>query len=530
MKPKLSTLRARVRREDGFTLVEVMVAMGIATVILSAFAYASTGSLRALQTARLNQQGADLATQQVELVRNMPFGAIGHDPGGVVGDPRLEACSGGTCLSGEPLVTAVGGLSPQVTTTQLNNFTYSIYTYITSPDDSTGADTRRITVIAEWAAFGRTFSKTMSTLVTQSQRGLPLPEFKFAPIGPEVVTVNPGAQAAFGYQLSNQGAPDQWNITSDAPGYSLLLDNGDDVFNADEDVTPMTDHNGDGVPDTGRLEPKESVVFWVVVPVSAAAPDGTSLYDVTAQASTQPNGTSASETLVATLIVTSGTVVAPTPSPTVTDGVQDPGVSEPCPAPTAVSPPSAAAGYTVRSYVLHNSGAVSWPTFPLPASDPIPGSTAMSPMYMDFNPVSIPATRDLPYYSTDLGLFRGRILQPGQSVEFRTQYPNRSYTSTMLLRYFSRTFFGDAQISAQVFTQKTNGSQAVTLRGAPQTVTYTQDNCSTRQEVLIGLDPGTFSAGNNTVLGVKLTNTGDHFVTLAYDHEVFPATFTVVEK
>ena len=71
--------RASAGGDAGFTLIEMMVAIAMATVVLTAFAYASTGSVQAIHTARLNQQGADLATQQLERMRIRSFGALGHD-------------------------------------------------------------------------------------------------------------------------------------------------------------------------------------------------------------------------------------------------------------------------------------------------------------------------------------------------------------------------------------------------------------------------------------------------------------------
>lgn len=534
-------LRARVREDAAFTLVEVMVALGIATGVLTAFAYVSTGSLHALQIARLNQQGADLATARLEQLRNMPFGSLGHDPAGIVGDPHLAACGSAKCYDGEPLVSTVGGLKPQITAPPaVNEFQYTLYTYVTTPEDQIGEEAKRITVVAEWAAYGRTFSKTMSTIVSQTQRGLPLPEFKLAPVGPSTVTVNPGAKAAFGFQLNNQGAPDQWNITSDASQYRVLLDNGDDVFNEAEDTVAMSDHNGDGIPDTGRLEPKQSIVFWVVRDVPDTATNSTSRFDVTAEAAAHEGMAGASKSLTSTLVVTTA-VVTPTPTASAST-TPSASPSATCEAATPAPTPSAQTGYTVKSYVLHNSGAVSWPTFPLPPTGTIPGSKAMSPMYMDMNPVSIPADRDLPFYSTDLTPFNtpGRLVYSGGSfsstsassvLDFRTQNPNRGYAGTMVLRMWVKPVAGESvHLVAKPYTMKTNGNTAVTQLGAQSDLTMGSFTCSGFQEVWFSFNPGTVSASQNTVLGVRVWNAGTSSVQAAYDHGAYPATFTVAER
>ena len=531
---------ARLQSDRGFTLIEVVVALGIATGVLTAFAYVSTGTLHALQMARLNQQAADLATQRLEQMRATPFGALGHDPAGVVGDPHLSTCNAGRCYNNEPLVEATGGLKPQITTPPAaNNFQYTLYTYVTQPNDVIGEEAKRVTVVAEWAAYGKTHSKTISSVVTQTQRGLPLPEFKLTPVGPSTVTVNPGAKAAFGFQLNNQGAPDQWNITSDASQYTILLDNGDDVFNAAQDTVEMADHNGDGKPDTGRLEPKQSIVFWVVREVPSTATSSTSKFNVTAEAVTHEGMDGASATLASTLIVTTS-VVTPTPtgSPSATPSPTVTTCAPTSPAPT----PNSVNGYTVKSYVLHNSGATSWPTFPLPASGTIPGSVALDPMYMDMNPVSIPANRDLPVYSTNLtpADTPGRLLYSGGSfsstaassvMDFRTQNPNRSYTGTMVLRLWVKPVTGTSlHLAARPYTLKTNGNQTVTQIGSVSDLSLGSVTCNGFQEAWFSFSPGTFSAGNNNVLGVRLWNVEGSPVQVAYDHGAYPATFTVVEK
>lgn len=527
--------------------------MAIATTILTAFAYATTTTLHAMRIARLNQQAADLVTQQLEKMRDVPFGSLAHASGGVAGDPHVASCSGDPCYpsvpdDGEPqetLVLVAGGvLNPQISTVAVNNTTYTLYTYVTTPaDNEVGEENRRVTVIAEWSAYGRTWSKTESSVVTQTQRGLPLPEFKLTPVGPSTVTVNPGVTAAFGFQLSNQGAPDQWNITADLPDYSIVLDDGDDVYNPATDTTPMSDHNGDGTVDSGRLEPKQSLVFWVLRPVPADAPNSTTDFGTTAQAVSQEGGGAA--TVQSTLVVTNAVITAsPTPttspsaSPTPTPS-ESPGT---CAATNPQPTPSTVAGYNRKAYVLHNSGSTSWPSFPLPGSDPIPGSTAMAPMYLDMNGVSIPSDRDLPVYSTDLvpSGTPGRLLYPGgsftssasQVLDFRTQNPNRDYSGTMVLRLWVRPAVSGEPVSlaARVYKRKTNGNQATTALGTVATVSIDPFTCSGFQEVWFSFALGSWSTGNNTVLGVRLWNTGSGKVALAYDHGSFPATFTVVER
>ncbi len=529
--------------------------MAIATGMLTAFAYSSISTLHGMQAARLKQQATDLVTQRLEQLRNQAFGQIGHDPGGIVGDPHLTSCAGGSCYDAEPLVLAVGGLSPQIATESANRTDYTLYTYVTEPSDVTGADNKRVTVVAEWAVYGETWSKALSTIVTQTQRGLPLPEFKLAPVGPSTITVNPGATAAFGFQLSNQGAPDQWNITAALPSSSIVLDDGDDVYNPANDTIPLTDHNGDGIVDTGRLEPKQSVVFWVLRDVPAGSPNSSTQFDTTASAASQ-SGPGASALVSSLLVVTDEVIVAsPTPTPTPSGTVSPSPTTSPTPTPTpsasettcpASNPaptPESVKKYNVKAYVLHNSGSTSWPVLPLPATDPIPGSEALPVMYLDMNPRSIPASRALPVFSSDLSPANtsGRILYPGGGftststsllMDFRTQNPNRDYTGTMVLKLWVKPVDDEdpVDLSAQVYQRKTNGNQAITTRSSVASLAIAEFRCSGFQEVWFNIAVPTFKTGNNTVLGVRLWNSGTDKVRVAYDHDLYPSSLTVVER
>ena len=370
--------------------------------------------------------------------------------------------------------------------------------------------------------------------------------------------MNPGATAAFGFQLSNQGAPDQFNLTTNLAGGVLYLDNGNDVFEPSADTILMSDHNSDGTIDTGRLEPKQEVVFWVVRTVPAGTPNGTTNWTITAKASSQDSAAGIA-TLNSVLVVTSAVItpsatpspstsVSTTPSVTPTTTSPSPTASTPwnsiCAATQAAPTPSAVTGYSVKAYTLHNSGAVTWPTTPLPAGT-IPGSTAKLPMYMDMAGVSIPAGRDLPVYSTDLSpaSTAGRLLYPGGSftstsassvLSFITQNPSRSYTGSVVLRLWVRPVDHDdpVKLTAQLQTFKTNNSSTSAV-GSPIQMVIDDFECHGFQEVWWKFDGVSVAGANKTVLGVRIWNhSGDSSekVQVAYDTASFPASMTVVEK
>jgi prepilin-type N-terminal cleavage/methylation domain-containing protein len=107
---KLDTLRARLREEHGFGLVELM----IATTVLSIGIFSVLGSLTsgylALNRARAASTGSVIADAQTERFRALSFGAIclsntSTDSTYTAGAP--EGTSVPTCSSSDPALVAV---------------------------------------------------------------------------------------------------------------------------------------------------------------------------------------------------------------------------------------------------------------------------------------------------------------------------------------------------------------------------------------------------------------------------------------
>src|SRR5205823_2316923 len=115
-----------------------------------------------------------------------------------------------------------------------------------------------------------------TTVITDTRRGLPLPMYKWVPVGATTMTVNPAAQVVYGFKLTNNGARDTWNLSANlgAPGWTYVFDNGDNIYSAATDTTPVTDTTADGIIDTGAVDPTISTVIWAIwnVPSSPAGP------------------------------------------------------------------------------------------------------------------------------------------------------------------------------------------------------------------------------------------------------------------
>ena len=162
----------------------------------------------------------------------------------------------------------------------------------------------------------------MSSLVTLTTRGLPLPVFKLTPVGGTSASVNPDTWVPFAFELTNQGAPDRWNLTStgSAAGlWSFYRDDGDGIYEYPgspsecsgtcDTILTNTNPSVDAIVDTGRIDPTASIVFWAVRNVSEHAAEGVYASSITATSAAQSGAASASATVDVLVDVTEDAVV-----------------------------------------------------------------------------------------------------------------------------------------------------------------------------------------------------------------------------
>ena len=571
----------------GFTLVEVVVAMAMATALFTALAYAATTAIKSTQVGRQNQQAADLANQTLEDVRSLDWGAIVNDPGtlqcGV--DPNLD-CSGDPSVvvdgtSEEVLQQSGGlvGLAPDgayPVTYSTNGVDYQVFTYVTTPTGGDG-DSRRITAYVNWDDYGTARTRVASTIVTNSTRGLPLPEFNLTWASTVDVTANPGSRAVWKVELTNQGAPDWFNLT-----------NGEaDSFNVD---FYLPDANGDlpdplpiqgvtQVPDqasgTPALIADQSATFYAVYDIPAESANGSYSASVVATSVSQPDADSATESIDLSLTVTDQVI-----------GNPGDGGADYCPASSAVPSLDVVGGYNQVAYKLHNSGNADWPdyvenpagsnSFWLPSNSNGLNSTTQDPMAMNFTEdfgirtskldpsvypdATISDLPEMPSISTDLEptSTAGRLLYPGttsstnvsQVANWHGDRENRDYRGNAILRLFVKPVSGveDIQLTAQVFRyNKKNNSGAITdvltptatstsVAGSSVSIQDFSASCDSFQEVWFEWDGIALNGANGKskqqVLGVRVFNTGTGSAkfSTAYDHEGYPAVLQAVEE
>ena len=531
----LRRLRRPVRDDSGFSLIEAVVALFIAAVAFTGLAAAALSSVRGSLTARENQQAADFMARELEAARLLDFGSLANVSSDLAGDPDIDSCSGKPCIdpgtgTKELIYTGAGGtggaINPHVKTVsgnEANHASYTVKTYVTTPVDSYGAEYRRVTVHAEWSAYGKHRERSISSLVAFSQRGLPLPVFKLVPLGSTTANVNPGVQVVYGFRLTNQGAPDRFNLSEDtAAGWTWVYDDGDGVWNPTADTTAIADTNGDGVRDTGRLNPNDFKVFW------AYRTPGTTGSTVTTWSATsiaQPAVDGGVQTVVTTTNVTTG-VVSTTPTPTTTPSTP---VTD-CPAAGTAPTPTAASGYTTKSYTLHNSAS--------------PGNTTAGAL-LSMN-TSAPYASSLYEYSTNVMSGQpGRVVatggtfasgSAGQVVDWRYPVGKKAYSGTATMSLWAAAPVSSTvtavNLTAYVYTWKKVGSSYTATSVATIPLSASPFSCTGFQR-LDGVS-GSFTVpqlGPNDEIGVRLVNTGTQTVRVAYDVlSLYPASLVLPEK
>lgn len=154
-------LRARLRGERGFTIVETVVALGVIFASLSVVAYTVTTGLNYIAYSRERIQATGFANEVIEQIRSLPYSSIkrGIDGDELTSDPNIVNCSGTYRLescSGEAVIstdyaggTVVDWLVPHTGAQDLESLDVDWATYVTNDDISTEA--YNVTVLVTWS-------------------------------------------------------------------------------------------------------------------------------------------------------------------------------------------------------------------------------------------------------------------------------------------------------------------------------------------------------------------------------------------
>jgi type II secretory pathway pseudopilin PulG len=525
--------------DSGFSLLEAVVALMVATVAFTALAAGAMSAIRGTLAGRQNQQAADFMARQIEQLRLTDFGGLANvDNAELTGDSKVTTCSGFRCVdigtgSPERIVVDPGGSITDhdyvVSGDEANRSTFRVRVYVTAPDWSQRDYYRRLTVVITWKDGQTTRTRSDSTMVAYTQRGLPLPVFKISPAGPSSTAVNPGAVVVYGLTVNNQGAPDRFDLTTDDSwDWAWYFDNGDGIYEPGVDgvaAQEVVDTDGNGVRDTGRLDPNGSVIIWLVFDTTGIVPvpdPQTFNTVVTATSLAQPLAAGGVKTLPFATNVGSGVVTPPTPTPT-TSTVPAPSPSD-CTTPASSASGSAASGYTLRAYTLHN--------------DSTPGdTTAQQTLSMA---TTAPYASALYNYSTDVMASQpGRVLLGGGAAfpatgstdarrvaDWRFPVGRKAYSGNAAVNVWVAPPVGSSlaavDLTAYVYKYTKVGSSYAPTPLTTIPLTVTSFTCSGFQQVggqaAISVPAsGSGSLGTNDWIGVRIANTGTSTTRIAYD-------------
>lgn len=408
----LGAVMRRVRRCDdgGFSLIEQVVALLVAGVVFLAVAAMAISGMKASVESRLNQQAVDILNRSIEQARAMTYAQLTMVSSDLsTGDSSITGAS--TMYWSVPGVGqeavdyhTTGSVSPHVSTVtaNVNHASYTLKRYVTVPStatyDSSGfPSVKRFTAVITWTLYGQTKTRYDSTLITDTVRGLPLPNYTLRSVGVTSATVNTGVVIDFGLAVRNLGARDAFDVTISSTnpalttGWTLYKDDGnvgtgcattatasDGVRECGEDNV-LTDVSGNGTPDTGYVDPNKSFYF-VAERTSTSSDTGTVTFTTTSVA--QPTASGAVHTKSFTITISAGTVTQGT-----------------CPTATTptITPPS---GYSSVAFYLQNT----------PAGD----TTTQRSVPLARADCTVQTTSSMPNYSTDVsGSSTGRTLTPG---------------------------------------------------------------------------------------------------------------------
>lgn len=551
--------------DAGFTLVEVVVAMGIAGLTLMALLGATLSGARASLESRINQQAADLLTKTMEDLRSLDFGAVAMATADLSSDPSIAAASASeACLTTycwdvpngigiEPIVTApTGAVSPHVTsvTANANNVTFTLRRYITSPADG---NTVRATAVVEWSVAGRDHSRTFSTVIANTRRGLPLPKFAVTTSGAVNFAINPGSEAQLPFIIKNLGARDAFDLRvyigeTLQTGWVFYPD-ATCAGGLDPDDLPSPLAMNSGVYVTPDLYPDSINCF---IAAKTLDDPGTYVFTIRAQSTKQPDalgGVIKSKPI--TVNVQTG-VVQPTATPTPTDTATptptptETGEPTPTPTPTATATPTPTPSttavcatpsalpappntYTLRRFVLLNSPQGNTSTI------------AVNPMQRD--DCTVQAANHA--YSTDVSGDVGRSVTTGGSTstgggstmaEWRWLAPvitEFSGDARLLIAYQCASGSAQLQValgdwnqtlSSNNYTSRATTTSTVTCTGEWRTaeITFSTPKFSVRSKSGSGAVP--------TYLDLRVAAPTGTSVRLNYDSAAAPSTLFIGSK
>jgi type II secretory pathway pseudopilin PulG len=215
-------------REGGFTVIELVVVLGITTIAFTALAASLGTGMKALSVQKTRSQGNQLATQGIEDLQRYDFNDLGMctgtaDPAPAAVPPSLSGlssvqlpnCGSSSLVYGQPCAPpgtalATFAVPRQTYTCVKNSVTYSVSRYVVWTDDAhTG---KRLAVFVEWTdQVGRHQISQQSSLRSPNAAsviGVAPPQFVSVAVGapnPAVIDSMGALQSTITFTASTTG-------------------------------------------------------------------------------------------------------------------------------------------------------------------------------------------------------------------------------------------------------------------------------------------------------------------------------------
>jgi len=171
----VSALLRRLRSEqEGFTILEVVIAMSVLAMASIGFAATAATGLRLVGTSNERQTAVQVANEAMETARGTPYSGLALDSDGLVfegaGTPDADVGGGGTTYRLEDLVLDADGTVGHRDWSEINGARFEIYRYVTWVEEEGDPQAyKRVTIAVQWAAGdARTRSVSQSTIISSN--------------------------------------------------------------------------------------------------------------------------------------------------------------------------------------------------------------------------------------------------------------------------------------------------------------------------------------------------------------------------
>jgi prepilin-type N-terminal cleavage/methylation domain-containing protein len=271
----LGALGRRARRDDGFSLVEAVVALALLAVVVTITAAWVLNASQATRIAHEDAQVADLLQDDLEKVRAAPFGTL------TMGSPLpadpLVATSTGMATLGvgrtDERVVSFGAptLLPHVVDGTFNatvdGTPYRLTRYVTQPAWCTKTAgsvpsatdiCHRYSAMVTWASGGRTRTRWASEVVSNADRSV-AEDWSWTVPGGTSPIVGSGGRVVVPVTVLNNGNRNAWSLTATVTYGSTTAGSTRWFLDANGDGVPQSTEAADqALPGTGQTGNVES--------------------------------------------------------------------------------------------------------------------------------------------------------------------------------------------------------------------------------------------------------------------------------